>query len=81
MHPVVEVLYNQPLSIDCVLLAGCAEAEVWWVTPDGTIVTESTLELEAPHSPGIYKCFARNENGGDSFEVVLNITGKYSMPA
>ena len=81
MHPVVEVLYNAPLMIDCTLLEGCAQAEVWWVKPDGTIVHEQTLHQEAPHSPGIYSCFAHNQNGNDRYDVVLDIRGKCSLPS
>ena len=81
-HPVVEVLYNEPLSINCTLLEGCALADVWWIKPDDTIVREQTLHQEAPHSPGIYSCFAHNQNGDDRYDVVLDIRGKYThVPA
>ena len=79
MHPLVEVLYNEPLNITCGLLAGCAQAQVWWVKPDGTTVHEQTLYLEAPHQPGIYTCFAHNDNGNDRYDVILDIRGKYSL--
>ena len=78
-HPLVEVLYNEAATIDCMLMTGCAAAEVWWVRPNGAVVREQTLHLEAPHTPGIYSCFARNDNGDDRYDVTLDIRGKYFM--
>lgn len=78
MHPIVEVLYNETLNIDCMLLAiaGCEQANAWWVKPDGTIVRKQTLHQEPPHSPGIYSCFAHHQNGADRYDAVLDIKGK-----